>query len=92
MRNKLPPTYLLVCLLLFIEGVSSSPIQPKPSLYEKSDHVTLLDVDNFNRTINGQDHAWLVQFYSSYCGHCINFAPIFKGFVKEIIGMFILLF
>jgi len=29
---------------------------------------------------------WLVEYYSSWCGHCQEFAPIFKALAKDIAG------
>ncbi|KAF2367504.1 Thioredoxin domain [Trinorchestia longiramus] len=59
-------------------------VETVPGLYNSSDHVTLLSVNNFYQTLAGKEHAWLVQFYSAFCGHCIAFAPQFKIFVKNI--------
>ena len=80
----------IVGVLVLIEGrnVSALPVEmpSQNSLYNSSDYVTILTVDNFYDTLVGQQNAWLVQFYSSYCGHCIAFAPLFKQIVKNISG------
>lgn len=54
-------------------------------LYSKSDHVVILTQRNFERKIYNQNHAAVVQFYNSYCGHCRAFAPKFKALVAEAI-------
>lgn len=41
------------------------------------DDVVLLNVTDFKRTIFGKDNAWVVQFYNSWCGHCVLFAPTY---------------
>lgn len=53
-------------------------------LYNDSDHVIVLTKRNFERKIYGQKHAFLVQFYNSFCGHCRAFAPKFKSFAAEV--------
>ncbi|XP_045784639.1 sulfhydryl oxidase 1 isoform X2 [Maniola jurtina] len=53
-------------------------------LYSKSDHVTILTSKNFDRKIYGQQNAFLLQFYNSYCGHCRAFAPKFKSLAAEL--------
>ncbi|CAH0745973.1 unnamed protein product [Diatraea saccharalis] len=54
-------------------------------LYSKSDHVVILTQRNFERRVYGQNHAAVVQFYNSYCGHCRAFAPKFKALSSEIV-------
>lgn len=53
-------------------------------LYSKSDHVVILTQRNFERKVYNQNHAALVQFYNSYCGHCRGFAPKFKALAAEV--------
>lgn len=75
---------LCVCLLY---GVESGSIAGK-SLYTEKDKVPILYTENVTSFIvnNHQDgrQVQLVQFYNSYCGHCISFAPIFKDFLKSV--------
>ena len=48
-------------------------------LYSENDvGITLLDSHNFKKTVLHSQTAWMVEFYSSWCGHCIRFAPTFK--------------
>lgn len=56
------------------------------SLYEPTDHITLLNHLNFKSTVLGTSCAWLIEFYSSWCGHCINFAPTFKNVAEDVKG------
>ena len=60
-------------------------------LYSSKDRgITLVNFSNFTQTILESDTAWMVEFYSSWCGHCIRFAPIFKELGKNVEGKCIL--
>ena len=71
----------LGCTPFGLGGSSSSP------LYTPSDPgITLLNATNLASTIHPSETAWLVEFYSSWCGHCIHFAPKFKELAKDVKG------
>ena len=53
-------------------------------LYVASDKVALLSADNFNTNVHNSSAAWLVQFYNSWCGHCIKFSPVYKQLASDI--------
>jgi len=53
-------------------------------LYGPNDKIVLLNTTNFQSTICGSSTAWLVEFYSSWCGHCIHFAPTFKELAEDV--------
>ena len=55
-------------------------------LYDENDHITLMSVVDFKSTILATSNAWLIEFYSSWCGHCIDFAPAFKQLAKDVKG------
>lgn len=55
--------------------------------FRLTDPIVQLNVSNFNSTLPNQNHAWLIEFYSSWCGHCINFAPSFVHLAKKVEGM-----
>jgi len=56
------------------------------SLYESTDHIVLLNYLDFESTVLGASSTWLIEFYSSWCGHCIKFAPTFKNLAKDVQG------
>ena len=53
-------------------------------LYSVNDKIVLLNNTNFQSTICGSSTAWLVEFYSSWCGHCIHFAPTYKQLAQDV--------
>lgn len=53
-------------------------------LYTIDDDVDILTVHNFNDKIYGQKHAWLVEFYNSWCGFCQRFAPSWKDLATDV--------
>ena len=68
--------------LLFLLTVSVPYIEPfgfggsSGPLYSENDiGITILDVKNFKETVLHSSTAWMVEFYSSWCGHCVRFAP-----------------
>jgi len=56
-------------------------------LYSAEDDVILLNVTSFNGTVLGTSNAWLVEFYSSWCGHCIRYAPFYKQLATDVKGI-----
>lgn len=55
-------------------------------LYNGNDAVFVLDNNNFNFEVYGDENVWIVEFYSSWCGHCISFAPTWKVFSSKMAG------
>ena len=42
--------------------------------------ITSFERSQVNETLQKTTKPWLIQFYSSWCGHCQHFAPTFKEF------------
>jgi len=78
-----------VCMLVFCVATIvlfwTSSIDGKV-LYSDEDDVISLNVTSFNRTVLGTSNAWLVEFFSSWCGHCVRFAPLYKQLATDIKG------
>eukprot|EP00092_Neocalanus_flemingeri_P008430 GFUD01009086.1.p1 GENE.GFUD01009086.1~~GFUD01009086.1.p1 ORF type:complete len:591 (-),score=71.88 GFUD01009086.1:87-1859(-) len=75
----------LVLYFLIVISFVTSDERPE-GLYRADDKIVILNETNFNETIIGKDHAWIVEFYASWCGYCRNFAPTFKEFAGEVFG------
>ena len=72
----------LPCYKSFGFGASNGP------LYSSHDPgITLINHANISQTICQSNTAWMVEFYSSWCGHCIRFAPIFKELGQAVEGI-----
>lgn len=60
--------------------------QPAVGLYNASDRVLVLTVNNFDQLVYNQSHATEVEFYNSFCGFCKKFAPIYKEYASDLYG------
>ncbi|XP_008061557.1 sulfhydryl oxidase 1 isoform X2 [Carlito syrichta] len=76
-----PPSLLLLLLLLAVPGAGAAP---RSALYSPSDPLTLLRADSVRHAVLGSRSAWAVEFFASWCGHCIAFAPIWKALAKDV--------
>ncbi|KAM8817879.1 sulfhydryl oxidase 1 isoform 2-T2 [Rhynchonycteris naso] len=76
-----PPPSLLLLLLLGVPGVGAAP---RSALYSPSDPLTLLGADTVRGAVLGSRSAWAVEFFASWCGHCIAFAPTWKALANDI--------
>jgi len=78
--NKLILSLICILYSLSCEGRPGS----ESSLYTDLDKINLLNQTNLKSHIVGSETSWLVEFYSSWCGHCINFAPTYKLLAADV--------
>ena len=81
--------YFVVLFIKFVtlHGIHSSVIRDQEDnqgLYNSSDFVVNLKKNNFKEIFNSE-RSWLVEFYNTWCGHCVQFAPIWKGVAKSLL-------
>ena len=56
-------------------------------LYTEDDPLVLLGSGSLKRSVSSNSSsAWLVQFYSSWCGHCIQFSSTWKALAHDVQG------
>jgi len=46
--------------------------------------VVILDGSNLKQSLLNQTSMWLIEYYSSWCGTCHEFAPIYKALANDI--------
>lgn len=73
----------LIFLNLY-QFTSSTDDEFKKSLYSDDDPILQLSLNDFNQSVYMKNKAYFIEFYSSWCGHCIHFAPIYKQFAYNV--------
>ncbi|XP_068174880.1 sulfhydryl oxidase 1 [Antennarius striatus] len=53
-------------------------------LYSASDQILPLTPENVNSLLLNSTAAILVEFYASWCGHCVAFSPVYKSLARDI--------
>ncbi|XP_027514363.1 sulfhydryl oxidase 1 [Corapipo altera] len=75
----LPPLLLPFLLLLLLRVPAARPGR----LYSPSDPLELLGPEAEGRLL-GSSSAWAVEFFASWCGHCVHFAPTWRALAHDI--------
>ncbi|VBB30788.1 unnamed protein product [Acanthocheilonema viteae] len=69
----------------YISNMNYIPMGTNPTLYQPGfDPIMQLDAATFYDTIFMQNHAFVVEFYADWCGHCRAFAPFYLDFASTI--------
>ena len=56
-------------------------------LYSSEDPaVVILGAGSLRPALLNSSSAWLLQFYSSWCGHCISYSPTWKSLARDVKG------
>ncbi|CAG9532636.1 unnamed protein product [Cercopithifilaria johnstoni] len=69
----------------YVSNMNYIPMGTNPTLYQPGyDPVMQLDAATFHDTVFMQNHAFVVEFYADWCGHCRAFAPFYLEFASSI--------
>uniref|UniRef100_A0A1A7W7U2 Sulfhydryl oxidase n=1 Tax=Iconisemion striatum TaxID=60296 RepID=A0A1A7W7U2_9TELE len=68
---------VFLCLLLCF------PFPAETGLYTASDQIVLLSQENVDSVLVNSTAAMVVEFYASWCGHCIAFSPSYKELARD---------
>jgi thiol-disulfide isomerase/thioredoxin len=64
-------------------------VSDKEGLYYKTkDDVIILNSKNMKDRVYDKNMVWVIEFYNSWCGHCIHFAPTWKQFASDLKGQY----
>lgn len=55
-------------------------------LYTEEDPLVILSSSSLKSTVSNSSSAWLVQFFSSWCGHCIHYSSTWKALAQDVKG------
>ncbi|XP_074858856.1 sulfhydryl oxidase 1 [Carettochelys insculpta] len=75
-----PPAPLLLLLAAALAGAQRGG----GGLYLPADPLARLQADTLERRVLHSPSAWLLEFYASWCGHCIRFAPTWRALAADV--------
>ncbi|XP_061881240.1 sulfhydryl oxidase 2 isoform X2 [Entelurus aequoreus] len=53
-------------------------------LYSEDDQLAVLSGVGLKSAVTNSSSAWLVQFFSSWCGHCVHFSATWKALARDV--------
>uniref|UniRef100_A0A3P9D112 Sulfhydryl oxidase n=1 Tax=Maylandia zebra TaxID=106582 RepID=A0A3P9D112_9CICH len=53
-------------------------------LYTEEDPLVILSSDSLKSAVTNSSSAWLIQFFSSWCGHCIQYSSTWKALAQDV--------
>ncbi|XP_067369850.1 sulfhydryl oxidase 1 [Channa argus] len=77
-RRTITASAVWLCLSLLF------PLAAEAVLYTASDQIILLTPENVDSVLVNSSAAVVVEFYASWCGHCIAFSPVYKKLARNI--------
>ncbi|XP_077572956.1 sulfhydryl oxidase 1 [Stigmatopora nigra] len=81
-RTRSYPQHVAVLGLTFCLLLLSSAAEA--GLYTTSDQIVAISLDNYKSVLVNSSSAIVVEFYASWCGHCIAFSPVYKRLARDI--------
>ncbi|KAF7644476.1 hypothetical protein LDENG_00221370 [Lucifuga dentata] len=53
-------------------------------LYTEEDPLVILNSSSLKPAVSNSSSAWLVQFFSSWCGHCIQYSGTWRALAQDV--------
>lgn len=75
-----------IALVMVVLGSAPPTHGNRVGLYEDSDLMEILDSTNFEEKVVEGNTSFVVEFYNSFCGHCIRFSTPWKEFGIQVYG------
>ena len=79
-------SYTLVSVVLLVLFLPRLTIGQDCSLYEGFRDSRCFWSEQLTRALTNSATCWVVEFYSSWCGHCQHFSPTWKDLATKIKG------
>ena len=76
-------TRFSVAVLLLLLAEHARTVSNSCALYSDAAHVRCLRGAEVLRTVTGSSEAWMLEFYSGWCGHCQRFAPTLSSLAED---------
>uniref|UniRef100_A0A3Q0RB79 Sulfhydryl oxidase n=1 Tax=Amphilophus citrinellus TaxID=61819 RepID=A0A3Q0RB79_AMPCI len=55
-------------------------------LYTEEDPLVILSSGSLKSAVTNSSSAWLIQFFSSWCGHCIQYSSTWKALAQDVLS------
>ena len=85
-KSCVTTTYLYTsCVLFMFLCAPSASLAKNCALYDPPvPGLTCFHGDQVTHAITNSHTSWMVEFYSSWCGHCQHFAPAMKELGRDV--------
>lgn len=77
-------TWVSVCIIIIF--IVISPSGTDAGLYKPTDQIVVLNPRNVDAVLLNASAAVVAEFYVSWCGHCVQFSPVYKSLARDIRG------
>lgn len=86
-RHFLVGAQLKATFVILLIGTLVGPVRTFQALYSPTDvGLKIVDSTNFTSFLEHKQKLIWLEYYNSWCGHCIRFAPTWKELAKDIVG------
>ncbi|KAM9858332.1 sulfhydryl oxidase 2 [Aulostomus maculatus] len=65
-------------------GLVAGSLGSAARLYTEEDPLVILSSGSLKPRVTNSSSAWLVQFFSSWCGHCIQYSSTWKALAQDV--------